>query len=90
VKIEENLVVSPAFTKTLNESTELWPACRERLSLRSGQRAIGDDDIRERRLMMEKLYPAPEKQAGEGNKGKDSTVNRVKNMGNSSTTDINF
>jgi type IV secretory pathway TraG/TraD family ATPase VirD4 len=89
VRIEENLVVSAPFTKTLNESTELWPACREKLIARSGKREIGDDEIRERRLMMEKLYPAPEKQAKEGNNGKNSTVNRVKNMGNSSTENIN-
>jgi type IV secretory pathway TraG/TraD family ATPase VirD4 len=90
VKIEDNIVVSAPFTKTLNESTELWPTCRDRLSARSGQRPIGDDEIRERRLMMEKLYPAPEKQAGEKKTGKNSTVDRFKNMGNSSTSDINL
>jgi type IV secretory pathway TraG/TraD family ATPase VirD4 len=90
VKIEENLVVSAPFTKTLNESTELWPICRERLSLRSGQRAIDDDDIRDRRLKMERLYPLPKKQRGEGSNGKASAVDRVKNTRSSSTENIKF
>lgn len=90
VVINDDCVVSPLFTKTLNESSGLWVSCQEKLSHQSSQQPIGDDYMRQRRLTLEEVYALPkDHQQGQGKgKGKNTIVDRVKQARTSSTDQI--